>query len=99
MIHVRPLSAEEQTELTRMTRQEVGRVSHRAQMILWSAQSRSVPEIAALFTVSRPTVRFWIRQFQARGPAGLYEAPRCGRPRKIAPPLEARRGQIVTRDP
>jgi transposase len=99
MIHVRPLSADEQTELTRMTHQEVGRVSQRAQMILWSAQSRSVPEIAALFAISRATVRFWIRQFTAGGPAGLYDAPRRGRPRKIPPPLETRLAHIVTRDP
>jgi DNA-binding CsgD family transcriptional regulator len=58
MIYVRPLTNEEQTELKRMTRQEVGRVSQRAQIILLSAHHRSVPEIAALFEISRATVRF-----------------------------------------
>ena len=42
MIYVRSLTDHEQTELKRMTRQEVGRVSQRAQMILLSAQRRSV---------------------------------------------------------
>jgi hypothetical protein len=70
-------------ELKRMTRQEIGRVSQRAQMILLSAQQRTVPEIAAIFAVSGPTVRYWIGQFNLDGPAGLYDEPRCGRPRKI----------------
>ena len=47
MIYVRQPTDEEHVELQRMTRQEVGRVSQRAQMVLLSAQRRSVPEIAA----------------------------------------------------
>ena len=72
-----------------MTRQAIGRVSQRAQMILLSAHHRTVPEIARLFDVSRATVRFWIRQFEAEGPAGLYDEPRSGRPRKVTPQGEA----------
>ena len=83
MIYVRPVTDDEQTELKRMTRQEIGRVSQRAQMILLSAQRRTVPEIATIFSVSRATVRFWIRQFEATGPRGLYDDPRSGRPRKV----------------
>src|SRR6266545_1889057 len=83
MIYVRPVTDDEQTELKRMTRQEIGRISQRAQMILLSAQRRTVPEIAIIFRVSRATVRFWIRQFEAVGPAGLYDDPRSGRPRKV----------------
>ena len=41
MIYVRPVTNDEQTELNRMTRQEIGRVSQRAQMILLSAQRRT----------------------------------------------------------
>ncbi len=99
MIYVRPLTDDEQTELKRMTRQEVGRVSQRAQMILLSAQRRTVPEIARLFDVSRATVRFWIRQFEAEGPAGLYDDPRSGRPRKVTPQVEATLATMLTRDP
>ncbi|HMN27344.1 MAG TPA: helix-turn-helix domain-containing protein [Caldilineaceae bacterium] len=82
MIYVRTLNQEEEVELRRMTRHEVGRVSQRAQMILLSAQRRTVPEISAIFAVSRATVRYWIEQFEAQGPAGLYDDPRAGRPRK-----------------
>ncbi len=95
MIYVRPLSDEEQTELKRMTRQEIGRVSQRAQMILLSAQRRTVPELATLFAVSRATVRFWIRRFETEGPAGLYDDPRSGRPCKVTPDLEAAWGRLI----
>ncbi len=46
MIYVRQPTDEEARELKRMTRQEIGRVAQRAQMILLSAQQRNVPEIA-----------------------------------------------------
>ena len=46
MIYVRTPTDAELQELKRMTRQEIGRVGQRAQMILLSAQQRSVPEIA-----------------------------------------------------
>jgi transposase len=94
MIYARQPSEEERLELKRLTRQAVGRVSQRAQMIMLSAQRHTVPKLATLFAMSRATVRFWIRRFNAHGPAGLYDAPRRGRPRKGGPPvLEA----IVTK--
>jgi transposase len=78
---------DERQELTRMTRQAVGRVSQRAQLILLSAQRHTVPELAPLFGMSHATVRFWIRRFAVHGPAGLYDAPRRGRPRQVRPPV------------
>ncbi|MCZ7569904.1 MAG: helix-turn-helix domain containing protein [Ardenticatenaceae bacterium] len=71
MIYVRTPSDEELQELKRMTRQEIGRVSQRAQMILLSAQRRTVPELARIFAVESKTVRKWIRRFNAEGAAGL----------------------------
>lgn len=99
MIYVRPVTTDEQAELQRMTRQEVGRVSQRAQMILLSAQRRTVPQIATFLTVSRATVRFWIRQFEAAGPRGLYDDPRSGRPRKLTTTGEQQVVQLLSRDP
>jgi transposase len=84
MIYVRQPTEEEHQELQRMVRQEVGRVSRRAQIVLASARRRRVPEIAAVFGVSRNTVRFWLRRFDVYGPAGLYDEKRSGRPRKIS---------------
>jgi transposase len=85
MIYARQPTQAERIELQRMTRQAVGRVSQRAHMILLSIQQRTVPELATLFTMSRASVRFWIRRFNAHGPAGLYDDPRSGRPRKVSP--------------
>jgi transposase len=85
MIYARQPTQAERLELQRMTRQAVGRVSQRAHMILLSIQQRTVPELATLFTMSRASVRFWIRRFNAHGPAGLYDDPRSGRPRKVSP--------------
>src|SRR5437588_12973560 len=90
MLYARQPTDEERAELKRMTRQEVGRVSQRAQMVLLSAQRRTVPEIAALFEASRATVRFWLRRFDAEGPAGRRDEPRRGRPRKVTPTVEQR---------
>ena len=99
MNYVRPPSEEERAELKRMTRQEVGRVSQRAQMVLLSAQRRTVPEIAALFETSPATVRGWMRRFDAAGPAGLWDAPRSGRPRTVTPQVEQELVTLLQQDP
>lgn len=99
MIYVRPPTDAEQVELKHMTRQAIGRVSQRAQMVLLSAQHRSVPEIAAIFSVSRATVRFWLRRFDVHGPPGLRDDPRSGRPRKITPALDHAIEQALQTDP
>jgi transposase len=83
VIFIRELSQEEEAELRRMTRQEIGRVSQRAQMILLSAQHHTVPDIAVIFAVNQATVRYWIERFAAHGPPGLYDRQREGRPRKV----------------
>ena len=89
MIYARPPTAGEHIELQRMVRQAIGRVSQRAHLILLSAQGRTVPELASFFGMSRATVRFWIRRFTVHGPAGLYDEPRSGRPRKLGPQVLA----------
>jgi len=99
MLYVRSVTDDEQRELKRMTRQAPGRISQRAHMILLSAQRRTVPEIATIFRVSRATVRFWIGQFEAAGPAGLHDAPRSGRPRKLSRDAEAVLVRVLERDP
>ena len=99
MLYVRQPTPEEHQELKRLTRQAVGRVSQRAQMVLLSAQRRSVPEIATIFDVSRATVRFWLRRFEAQGPAGLADEPRSGRPRTVTPEVENQLVNMITQDP
>ena len=99
MIYVRTPSVAEQQELKRMTRQETGRVSQRAQMILLSAQHRTVPEIAGIFEVEYKTVRKWMRRFNAHGPAGLYDELRSGRPRKLTEAVRDKLVEMVQQDP
>lgn len=82
MIHVRPLDERERAELKRLARREVGRVSERIRMILLSSKGYSVPQIADIFECDAASVRAWIERFQAEGVKGLYDLPRCGRPRK-----------------
>jgi transposase len=53
-------------------------------MILLSAQGLSLPQIVRMFDADRKTVRLWMRRFDAFGPAGLYDAPRSGRPRELS---------------
>lgn len=99
MIYVRKPTEEEDRELRRMTRQEIGRVAIRAQMILLSAQGRSVPDIARLFEVDRKTVRFWMRRFDRQGPSGLYDEPRSGRPRLVTEAMRDQLVDLVQQDP
>jgi len=99
MLYARQPTDEEIQELKRMTRRAVGRVSRRAQMILLSVRRVGVPEIARLFEVTRTTVRFWIRRFDAEGPPGLYDRERSGRPRKATPGVIDAIVKMVQDDP
>jgi transposase len=99
MIYVRTPADDELQELKRMTRQEIGRVAQRAQMVLLSAQRRAVPEIATIFAVEYKTVRKWLRRFDAEGPAGLYDEPRSGRPRKLTDSVRTKLVEMVQQDP
>jgi transposase len=99
MIYVRQPTDEEHAELQRMTRQAVGRVSQRAQLVLLSAQRRTVPQIAAIFGMRIATVRQWLRRFAAEGPAGLYDDVRSGRPRKVTDAVGDALLHLVVQDP
>lgn len=98
-MYVREPTPEEHRELRRMIRQEVGRVSQRAQMVVLSSQRRPVPEVARLFAVSRATVRFWLRRFVAGGTLGLYDERRSGRPRKATETTNTALVQLIGADP
>jgi transposase len=99
MIYVRDPEDEELAELKQMTRQAIGRVSQRAQMALLSAQHRTVPELATIFDRHPASVRFWLRRFDVAGPAGLYDAPRSGRPRAMDARNDQQLVRLLTQDP
>jgi transposase len=99
VIYARQPTDDEMEELQRMVRRTVGRVSQRAQMVLWSVQRKTVPEIADLFAVCRATVRFWLRRFNALGPEGLYDRERSGRPPKFSDAVTGAVLELVRDDP
>ncbi|MFL5759806.1 MAG: helix-turn-helix domain-containing protein [Thermomicrobiales bacterium] len=88
MIYARQPSDEECEELRRMIRQEAGRVSQRARLILLSSQRRTTTELAEIFSSDKVTVRRWVHRFNQLGPSGLYDEPRPGRPRKVGQPAQ-----------
>ena len=80
MVTVGPLTTQEKRTLKHLQRRAVGRVSQRAHMVLLSARSYSVPQIAGIFEVGEDTVRTWLQRYQQEGPDGLVDRPRPGRP-------------------
>ena len=77
------LSDLERAELERITRSPslpAGLV-RRAEIILRSAAGATHRAIAAAVGVSLPLVAYWRRRFHEHRLAGLYDAPRMGRPR------------------
>lgn len=62
----------------------------RAQIVLRSAAGDSNTAIARRFGVSVPLVSLWRKRYRAHGLAGLYHAPRSGRPRTHADEAVAR---------
>lgn len=80
MRFVHEIQNEARIELERMSRQEVGRVAIRAKMVLLSSQGYTVPEIEVIFQTTKVTIYKWFNRFDEEGPAGLYDAPRSGRP-------------------
>jgi transposase len=52
-----------------------------------------------MFDADPKTVRFWMRRFAVRGPAGLYDAPRSGRPHKLSAEFRDKLIEMIQQDP
>lgn len=76
------LTEEQRAELEQASRQAVGRVALRAQMVLLSGRGHSVPQIAAIHGCGHDVVRIWLHRYRQHGVAGLQDLPRSGRPPK-----------------
>lgn len=79
MLRIRPDDTQ-CARLRQLARQAVGRVSERAHFVLLSAQGHSPTKIGELMGYDAATVRYWLKAYRDRGLAGLYDAPRSGRP-------------------
>jgi transposase len=86
-LRVRPMAAEEVDTIQRLahSRTEPARTVERARMIWLAHQGRRVAAIAQELRLCQATVRAWLKRFNRRGPAGLQEAPRPGRPATYIP--------------
>ena len=76
------LSDDQRKELHQASRQAVGRVALRAQMVLLSDRRFSVPQIAQIHDCGMDVVRHWLHRYAEEGVAGLEDDPRSGRPPK-----------------
>ena len=82
MLHL-TLDNTQRVELRQVVRRAVGRVAMRALFVLMSAQGHSPPEIGRLLGYHPAVVRRWLKAYRDHGVAGLYDAPRSGRPPKV----------------
>lgn len=71
--------------LEQWTRTRSGRhdLAFRAKIVLAAADGMNNSQIARHMRTGRPTVIKWLRHFQARGPDGLHDEVRSGRPRTV----------------
>ena len=64
-------------------RTEEARYDHRLHALLMVAQGKKCSEVAELFGDSTRTVQNWVQRFEKEGFAGLYDAERPGRPKRL----------------
>src|SRR5260370_37255856 len=79
MLHLK-LTTAQRRELRLMSRQAVGRVALRAQMVLLSDRGCTVPQIAWIHGCGADVVRTWLHRYQQHGVAGLSRPPQNGPP-------------------
>ena len=92
-IFVRKLSKKERSEIEKLLKSTNTRLYKRARVVwLSSTQGLKAAEIAKIVDLHLNKVRKYIRRFNERGIAGLYQKPSSGRPREIK--LKQRR-QII----
>lgn len=76
--------------LEQMIRRAPGRISRRAQAVVWWLDGQSQTTIARRLGVTRQSVQAWCTRFRAAGPDGLWDRPRSGRPPRAGPAPTAR---------
>ena len=75
------ITDDQRQELAQVSRQAVGRVALRAQMVLLAGRGYSVPQIAEVHDCGQDVVRLWLHRYSEGGVCGLENTPRPGRPR------------------
>jgi putative transposase len=79
------VTAPHRTLLAQWSRTRSGRhdLAFRAEIVLAAANGMTDATIARRLRTTRPTVAKWLRRFGARGPEGLHDEVRSGRPRTV----------------
>jgi transposase len=100
-LRLRDLSADELAELHSAYREtKEARIRSRVQIVLLVAEHKlTAPEIAKIVRVNDQTVRNWLRRYESRGIAGLFDEPRPGAPRKATAAYEKRLVEVVRQRP
>jgi transposase len=65
-------------------RSQEARYDHRLHAVLLVAQGITCPEAATLLGDAPRTLQYWVRRFEEEGFAGLADADKPGRPRKLS---------------
>ena len=74
-------------------RSQEARYDHRLHAILLVAQGMSCREVAGLLGDAHSTVAYWVRRYEEEGLAGLVDADRPGRPKRLT---EEQLAQVTT---
>ena len=77
----------------------VSRVRNRAHMIILSHKGYALKDIGDICEVTRHTVSSLISRWEHAGLAGLYDAPRDGRPRSLTPDDEEYVEKLTDQEP
>lgn len=100
MKRVHSLSDTEIKALERLHRRtENADVRSRCDMILWSNEGLSPPQIAERVRFSHDTVSRYIARYEGEGIQGLLPRSRSGRPRKVTAEYEALLMELVAQEP
>jgi transposase len=81
-LRLRPLTEEEARVIGKLVRSQTAsvRLVHRAKIVDLASQGQTIPQITAELGGAPNVVRKWFKRFDARGLAGLDDAPRSGAP-------------------
>jgi len=100
MNQVHPLTNQEIKALKRLHRQTTdANVRSRCDMILWSNEGLSPPQIAQRVRFSHDTVCRYIARYEAESIDGLLTRSRSGRPRKVSAAYEKLLLELVEQVP
>ena len=86
-LRLRALSEAERTAVEKLahSRTAPARQVERARIVWQASQDQMAPAIAAALRLTAPTVRAWVKRFNAQGLAGLEDQPGAGRPPTYTP--------------